>query len=165
MQEWVCNSRSISDSLGTNICGSEVAKCEAVSTVSTVSGSELRLGARAVRRDASRLLQAMRVKWAVTVVQSRRSVREISGGNWGSACEIFSCRGGDWRSLFLRCDAILRGTHLPTILRNVGKCQLDNTAPFPGMMVIYFHLCPRLVIRFLLIRLAAMNCIRINAPL
>lgn len=55
--------RSVSDRLGTSICGSEVAKCEAVSTVSTVSGSELRLGARAVRCDALRLVQAMRVKW------------------------------------------------------------------------------------------------------
>jgi len=50
--------RSVSDSLGTGICGSEVAKCEAVSTFSTVSGSELRFGARAVRCDASRLVQA-----------------------------------------------------------------------------------------------------------
>ena len=51
---------------------------------------------------------------------SRRTVREISGENWGSACEMRSCHGGDWMSLFLRCGAILRGTHLPTILRNVG---------------------------------------------
>ena len=97
--------RSVSDSPSTSICGSEVAMCEAVSMVSTVSGSELTLGARAVRCDASRLVQAMRVKWAVTVLLSRRSLREISGGNWGSAWEICSCRGGDWRSLFLRCLA------------------------------------------------------------
>lgn len=117
--------RSVSESLGTSICGSEVAKCEAVSTVSTVSRSELRFGSRAVRCYASRMVQAVRVKWAVTVLQSRRSLREISGGNWGSACESCSCRGGDWTALFLRCDAILRGTHLPTILRNVGKCLPD----------------------------------------
>lgn len=90
----------------------------------------------------------MRVKWAVTVLQSRRSLREISGGNWGSVCEICSCRGGDWRSLFLCYDAILRGTHLPTILRNVGTYLPDYTAPVPGMMVIYFHVYPRFVIRF-----------------
>ena len=55
--------RSVSDSLGTTICGSEVAKCESVPTVRAVSGSELRLGARAVRCDSSRLVQAVRVKW------------------------------------------------------------------------------------------------------
>lgn len=155
--------KSVSDSLGTSICGSEVANCEAVSTVSTVSGSELRLGARAVRCDASRLMRAMHVKWAVTVLQSRRSVREIRFGNWGSACKICICRGGDWRSLFVRCDAILSGTHLPTVLRNVGKYLPDYTAPIPGLMVIYFHVCPRFVIRFVLITLVAMKCFRINA--
>jgi hypothetical protein len=47
---------SVSDSLGTTFCGSEVAKCDAVTTVGTVSGSELMLSTRAVRCDASRLV-------------------------------------------------------------------------------------------------------------
>jgi len=97
MQEWVQFQVGLFRTASVPVSVVRKLLSEAVFTVSTVSGSELRLGARAVRCDASRLAQAVRVKWAVTVLHCRRSVREISGGNWGSACEICSCRGGDWR--------------------------------------------------------------------
>jgi len=159
----LCNSgcvipgMSVSDSLGTSICGSEVAKCEAVSTVSTVSGSELRLGARAVRCDASRLVHAVRVKWDAKFTWNKwrklgQCMRDLQLPWWWLEVTV----SAQWRHLARHTftdDPPQRRKYLP-----------DYTAPVPGMMVIYFHVCLWFIFRFVLITLAAVNCIRINAP-